>query len=139
MQDKDKKSDFWSAYEAGRQAYLDSPQESPLPDPAGDEDDRGRFRAMGKWKFIVVRGMVIFGIPLLFWSLISNPWGFIESVKSSRHGFHPNLMAALACALLLIVVFGGIVGLLAWRRLTSDYWPRTKADPESTFVRIDPL
>jgi hypothetical protein len=109
-----------------------------MPDPAGEEHQRDRLRAMGKWKFILVRGIVGFGVPMSLWMVISHFGQDTQLVRNYKHGLQ-YLLDSWTAGLFMSAFFGATVGLLAWRRLTSDYWPNTKADPESALTRMDPL
>jgi hypothetical protein len=131
------KTAFRSAHEMGRQAYLDST--SGMPDPAGEEHERERLRALGRWRFILLRGALGVGLPMLVWLVLTH----LKEPIQDAHRFHRStlyfLLQSWAVGISISVFFGLILGLLAWRRVTSDYWPNTKADPESTLTRMDPL
>jgi len=131
------KAQFLSAYEAGRQAYLGS--RGALVDPLGTEEEHDRLRTLGEWKFILLRGVVGFSVPMFLWMVITHFNEDIQSARQSHQNMITYLLHSWVFALGMSVFLGAIVGLLAWRRLTSDYWPNTKSDPESTLTRMDPL
>lgn len=125
------------AFDAGRQAA--SNRFEILKDPAGDGQDSDRLRSMGKWRFILRRGAVGIGLPFFVWLVVTDFGSDIESAKRLHRNTLSYLFHSWAFGIGVSVCLGLIVGLFAWRRLTSDYWPNTKADPESTLTRMDPL
>lgn len=131
------KSTVARAFDAGRQATLN--RFELLKDPAGDGQDSDRLRSMGKWRFILLRGAVGTGLPFFVWLVVTDFGSDIESAKRLHGSTLSYLFHFWAFGIGMSVFFGLIVGLFAWRRLTSDYWPNTKADPESTLTRMDPL
>jgi hypothetical protein len=112
------KTAFRSAYELGRQAYLDST--SGMPDPAGEEHERERLRALGKWRFIVLRGALGVGLPMFVWLALTSQRAYPGCPPLPPQHF--VLFASILGSWDLHQrVFGLILGLLAWRRVTSDY------------------
>jgi hypothetical protein len=58
-------SKFYKTFHAGRNAVLQRfTMLGMLSDPAGEEQERERLRAMGKWRFILLRGIIGFGVPV---------------------------------------------------------------------------
>jgi hypothetical protein len=123
------------AFDAGRRAL--GPRS--LNDPAGQNSEQGRLRALGKWRFVVIRGMVGWGVPMFLWMALSN---FPEDFKSARAWHQPVFQYFLhswIVALCMNAFLGFVVGFLAWRRVTSEVWPGTEPDPESSITRLGSL
>lgn len=110
-----------------------------LGDPAGQEHERERLRDMGKWRFILLRGVIGFSGPLFLWLVMTH---LFEDVHSARE-FHQNTLSYLLRSwmggLFVSAFLGRVVGLLAWRRLASEVWPGAKPDPESSITTPGPL
>jgi hypothetical protein len=128
------------ALNAGRKAVVQrSANLGVLGDPAGREHERGRLREMGKWRFILLRGIIGFSGPMFFWLVLTR---LSEDIHAARE-FHRNTLSYLlhswVVALFLSAFMGSVVGLLAWRRLVSEVWPGAKLDPESPITTLGPL
>jgi hypothetical protein len=128
------------ALDAGRKAVVQSSAElGMLGDPAGQEHERKRLRDMGKWRFILLRGIIGFSGPMFLWLVLTH---LSEDVHAARE-FHRNtlfyLLHSWVVALFLSAFMGSVVGLLAWRRLVSEVWPGAKPDPESSITTLGPL
>jgi hypothetical protein len=50
-----------------------------------------------------------------------------------------HLLDSWVAAFCVNAFFGVVVGILAWRRVTSEIWPCVKPDPESSITRLGPL
>ena len=129
-----------NAFNAGRQAVAQRSAELEiLVDPAGQEHERKQLRDMGKWRFILLRGVIGFSGPMFLWLVVTS---LSEDVHSARQ-FHQNTLSHLlhswVVAFLISAFFGSLVGLLAWRRLASVVWPGAKPDPESSITTLGPL
>jgi len=61
----------------------------------------------------------------------------------SAYAFHQPMLRYLfgnwLAAFCISAFLGFVVGLLAWRRLTSEVWPGDKSDPESSTTTLGPL
>jgi hypothetical protein len=128
------------AFEAGRKAVVQRSAElGMLGDPAGQEHERQRLRDMGKWRFILLRGIIGFSGPMFLWLALAR---LSEDVHSARE-FHQNMLSSLlhswVVGLFISAFLGSVVGLLAWRRLASEVWPGAKPDPESSITTLGPL
>ena len=114
-------------------------QLTEMNDPAGQEHEQEHLRAMGKWRFILIRGIIGFGGTLFISLALSN----LPDDWRAAHRFHESVFGHLfrswVTGFCISAFFGAIVGLLAWRRIVSDYWPGSKPDPESSFTRLGPL
>lgn len=128
---------FARGYATWWKAFLNS--RDTMPDPIGEDHEQGRLRSMGKWRFVVVRGILGFAVPLCFWMALSDTFHVIRVATLHHTSAIPGILRSWVGAIFISTTLGAITGLLAWRRLTSDYWPNTKADPESTLTRMDPL
>lgn len=127
------------AFDAGRSAVQHGAELGVLRDPAGEEHERVQLRSMGKWRFIIIRGIIGFSGPMFLWLLVTH---FFEDVHAARE-FHRNTLSYLLHSWLggffLSAFLGSVVGLLAWRRLVSEAWPGAKPDPESSITTLGPL
>jgi hypothetical protein len=131
---------FHKAFDAGRKAVVQrSAGLVMFGEPAGQEHERKRLRDMGKWRFILLRGIIGFTGPMFLWLVLTR---LSEDVHAARE-FHRNTLSYLlhswVVALLLSAFMGSVVGLLAWRRLVSEVWPDAKPDPESSTTTLGPL
>ena len=128
------------ALDAGRKAVVQRSAElEVMGDPVGREHERKRLRDMGKWRFILLRGIIGFSGPMFLWLVLTN---LPEDVHAARE-FHRNTLSYLlhswGFALFFSAFMGSVVGLLAWRRLVSEVWPGAKPDPESSITTLGPL
>jgi hypothetical protein len=108
-------------------------------DPAGRDHEQERLRALGKWRFVLIRGVIAWGVPMFLWLAVSN---FSEDLKSARawhQSTFQHLLHSWIAAFTMSAFLGIVVAFLAWRRLTSDVWPGSKPDPESSITRLGPL
>ena len=126
-------------FDAGRNAVQGGVALGVLRDPAGEAHEQARLRSMGKWRFIIIRGIIGFSGPMFLWlALIHLP----EDVHAA-HEFQRNTFSYLLHSWLsgffISAFLGSVVGLLAWRRLHSEVWPGAKPDPESSITTLGPL
>lgn|GEM_PF-5063322 len=134
-------STFHEAFNAGRNALLQRFADlGMLGDPAGEAQERERLRGLGKWRFILARGIIGFGVPMFLWSALTS---FSEDVHSAR-AFHQHstvyyLFHSWLFRFCISAFLGSFVGLLAWKRLASEVWPGSKPDPESSITTLGPL
>jgi len=92
---------------------------------------------MGKWRFILARGIIGWGGPMFVLGLV---WLVLHSLHES--GFQYLLghwVIALCVSVCVSASNGFVIGFLAWRRVTSDVWPGAKPDPESSTTTLGPL
>jgi len=108
-------------------------------DPAGQEGDQKRLRALGKWRFVIIRGALGFGIPMFLWMVLSSLPRDVISAVTSHHAPFQQLLQSWMAALCMNAFLGTVVGVLAWRRVTSDVWPGANPDPEAAITRLGPL
>ena len=107
-----------------------------ITDPAGEEYEREQLRDLGKWRFVLLRGVIGFGAPLFFLLAYSSVREDIQAAHALHENIAPYLLRHWLFDLLMLACFGCIVGFLAWRRLTSDFWPGREPDPESSQIRL---
>lgn len=110
-----------------------------LFDPVGQSREQGRLRALGKWRFILARGILGWGIPMFLWLVLSNLREDVKSAGSYHQSTFQHLVHSWTGAFFITAFLGVIVGFLAWRRLTSEVWPGATPDPESTITRLGSL
>lgn len=126
-------------FDAGRKAVQEGFVEGKSYDPAGQGNDQARLREMGKWRFVLIRGIVGFGIPMFLLLALSN----LSNDIHAAHAFHESTMRDLLghwiTGFCMNAFLGFVVGLLAWRRIVSDSWPGAKPDPESCTITLGPL
>jgi hypothetical protein len=134
-------SKFHEAFDAGRNAVRQRFTElGMLGDPAGQEQERERLRGMGKWRFILVRGMIGFGVPVFLLSVLTGLTGDVHSARAfHQHSTIYYLFHSWVFRFCLFAFLGSFVGLLAWKRLASEVWPGRKPDPESSITTLGPL
>jgi len=140
---------FRDAFFAGRNAAMErSVAAGGAPyDPAGQQNEQVRLRGMGKWRFILVRGIVGMGVPMFvfgfFWLVFSHLSEDLHSAHSVHESTFQYLLGhwiiALSVSAGISVFFGVVIGFLAWQRVTSDVWPGAKPDPESFTTTLGPL
>ena len=110
-----------------------------LRDPAGEENQQAQLRAMGKWRFIFIRGIIGFSVLMFLWLVLTQ---LSEDVRAARE-FHRNTLSYLLHSwvggFFISAFFGSVVGLLAWRRLVGEVWPGAKPDPESSITTLGSL
>jgi len=131
-------SNIRDAFDAGRDA-TNFNKLGMLLDPVGQEGDQKRLRALGKWRFVVTRGAVGFGIPMFLWMVLSNLPRDVRSAVALHHTPFQRLLQSWMAALCMNALLGIFVGVLAWRRLTSDVWPGATPDPEAAITRLGSL
>jgi hypothetical protein len=105
-------------------------------DPAGDEHERDRLRGLRKWHFILCRGVLGFGATVFLWLAMSNLHQDIKMARSLHSNVVQFVLLSWLSTLFMVGFLGCVVGYLAWKRLTSDYWPGREADTESEQIRL---
>ncbi len=132
------------AFDAGRNAVQGAAELEccVLRDPAGEEHEQAQLRSMGKWRFIITRGIIGFTAPMFLWSALTD----LSKDVRATHEFYRNMLSYLLHGLggffigfCISAFVGFVVGLLAWRRLHSEVWPGAKPDPESSITTLGPL
>ena len=132
-------SRFRQAFDDGRRAVQESLAQGKSYDPAGQGQDESQLRGMGKWRFILIRGMAGFGVPMFLFLALSD---FSKDIHTARAFHQPTLCYLLGhwiFGFCMSTCLGFVVGLLAWRRLASNTWPGTRPDPESITTTLGPL
>jgi len=132
-------SGFRDAFDAGRRAVQERAAQGEAYDPAGQGDDQSRLRGMGKWRFILIRSIVGFSVPLSLFLALSNLSTDIHTAHAIHHPTWRYLLGHWIFGLGMSTCLGIVVGVLAWRRLVSDTWPGTAPDPESCTTTLGPL
>ena len=131
---------FRKAFAAGRNAYMNRSlgELFTLSDPVGEESQADQLRALGKWRFIFVRGFLGYSVPLCLLSAVFR----IPQVAAAAHRFHGSwfqlLLPEVIAGIGVSALFGFVVGLLAWRRLNSEFWPG-EANSESSVIMLGPI
>ena len=131
-------SGFREVFDDGRRAVEERLAQGESYDPAGQGHDQSRLRGMGKWRFILIRGIVGFSVPMFLFLASSDASKDIRTA----HAFHQPIRYLLGhwmFGFCMSICLGFVVGLLAWRRLVSDTWPGTQPDPESSTTTLGPL
>jgi hypothetical protein len=106
-----------------------------LIDPAGQEHEHERLRSMGKWRFILLRG-IIPSSGLMFLLVLSHISEDLHSARSLHESTFRYLLGSWARGSFIGAFVGSAIGILAWRRLVSDVWPGAKPDPESSITTL---
>jgi hypothetical protein len=127
------------AFDAGRKTVRESLAQGQSYDPAGQGDDQTQLRGMGKWRFVLIRGIVGFSIPMFLFLALSDLSKDIHSARAFHQPMLRYLLGHWIAGFCVSVFLGFVVGLLAWRRIVSDVWPGTKPDPESSTTTLGPL
>ena len=68
------------AFDGGRDA-VQRVAAGVLSDPAGEENQQTQLRAMGKWRFIFIRGIIGFSVPVFLWLVLTH---LSEDVHAAR-------------------------------------------------------
>lgn len=108
-------------------------------DPAGQGSNHAALRGMGKWRFIIIRGIVGFATPMFLFLVLSDLSKDIHAAHALHQPVLRYLLGYWIFGFGLSVSFGSLVGWLAWRRLVSDVWPGAKPDQESCMTTLGPL
>jgi hypothetical protein len=133
-------SNVREAFEAGRQTVAQrSTDLGVLRDPAGQEHERKRLRDMGKWRFILLRGVIGFSGPMFLWLALTRRSEEVHWTRQFQQNTLSHRLDSWTGGLLIGAFLGSVVGLLAWRRLASELWPGAKPDPESSITTLGPL
>ena len=131
-------SKFRQAFAAGRDA-IRSKEFGVMQDPVGQDGDQERLRALGKWRFVAIRGVLGWGIPMFLWLALSNLGEDVKSAAASHQSTFQYLFHSWVAAFSINAFLGIVIGILAWRRITSEVWPGAKPDPEAAITRLGPL
>ncbi len=110
-----------------------------LSDPTGEEHERERLRCLGKWRFILLRGLLGVGAPVFLWLAVSRLKEDIRTAQLLHQDVFWYVFRSLLVGSFIVGFLSCVVGLLAWRRLTSDYWPGQPSDTEAAHTTIGPL
>jgi hypothetical protein len=133
-------SKFAKAFEGGRSAWSRLLEKlGILCDPAGENPEQARLRALAKWRFILVRGVIGWGVPMFLWLALSNFRDDLKAAASLHESTVQRLFHSWLGAFCINAFFGIIVGFLAWRRVHSEVWPGAQPDPEAAITRLGPL
>src|SRR5580698_917590 len=127
------------AFDAGRKAVQESLAQGKSYDPAGQGNDQAELRGMGKWRFVLIRGIVGFSIPMFLFLALSDLSKDIHSARAFHEPVPHYLLGHWIAGFCVSVSLGFVVGLLAWRRIVSDVWPGTRPDPDSCTTTLGPL
>lgn len=122
---------FRQALDNGRRAVQERFAQGHSYDPAGEGDDESLLRGMGKRRFILVRGMVGFGVPMFLFLALSDLSKDIRTARAFHQPILRYLLGHWMFGICMSTCLGFVVGVLAWRRLVSNTWPGTQPDPES--------
>ena len=129
------------AYAAGLDTYSSGARRQPLglSDPVGEEGQQSRLRAMGKWRFVLIRGFLRFTLPMC----LSEATYTLPRLLSDAHPFRGPLFSYLLYRAIGLVclsaILGLVAGLVSWRRLNSEFWPGAESNPESSLITLGPL
>jgi hypothetical protein len=133
-------SKFREAFEGGRSAVRRRLSGVEiLPDPAGQNSEQERLRAFAKWRFIITRGIVGWGVPMFLWLAVSNLSDDLKTARALHQPAFPHLFHSWVSAFCINAFFGLVVGFLAWRRVHSEVWPGAEPDPDSSITTLGAL
>ena len=127
------------AFDAGRKTVRESLAQGQSYDPAGQGNDQAQLRGMGKWRFVLIRGIVGFSIPMFLFLALSDLSKDIHSARAFHQPMLRYLLGHWMAGFCMSAFLGFVVGLLAWRRIVSDVWPGTEPDPESSTTTLGPF
>lgn len=131
---------FREAFDAGSRAVSARVAHfGVLRDPVGEDHERQRLLALRKWRFVFIRGLLGWGLPMFVWMAVSHFADDVRSAGASHESILQHLFHSWIGAFTMSALLGIVVGILAWRRLTSDIWPGTKPDPESSITHLGSL
>lgn len=108
-------------------------------DPAGEEREREGLLRLGKWRFVLLRGLLGAGGPIFLWCAIRDLRQDIHAAQLLHQPIWSHLLKAWLSMFFMAGFIGCIVGFLAWRRLTSDFWPGRQPHKESSQITLGPL
>ena len=94
---------------------------------------------MAKWRFILVRGIIGFSVPMFLFFALSYLGEDVHSAHVFRTPVLGYLLGHWMGEFCISAFLGFVLGLLAWRRLHSEVWPGTEPDPESSTTILGPL
>jgi len=133
-------SKFLEAFEAGRGAVRKNLADVAMQnDPAGGNSEQERLRALAKWRFILTRGVIGWGVPMFLWLALSNFHTDLKAALSPHESRFQHLLGSWVFAFCFNALLGILVGFLAWRRVHSEVWPGAEPDPESSITTLGSL
>ena len=133
-------SKFRKTFEAGNGVVGKNLSELALRnDPAGQSSEHERLRALPKWRFIITRGVIGWGVPMFLWLAVSNFPNDLKSASAWHQSILQHLFHSWVFAFCINALLGLVVGFLAWRRVHSEVWPGTEPDPESSITTLGSL
>lgn len=132
-------SGFRKAFDAGRETLRERLAEGKYYDPAGQGHNQAQLRGMGKWRFILIRGILGFAPSMFLFLVLSDLSKDIRTAHALRQPAMRYVLGHWMFGFFLSVSLGFVIGLLAWRRLVSDVWPGAKPDQESCITTLGPL
>ena len=104
---KKKERAFSEAIKAGREAVRARPGNPP--DPAGEVHESLKLRALGKWRFILIRGIIGWGIPMFLWTALSTVRQEVGTAVALRQPVLQRLFGSWVAALVMSTFIGVIV------------------------------
>lgn len=133
-------SKFLEAFEAGRGAVRKNLADVAMQnDPAGQNPEQESLRALPKWRFILTRGVIGWGVPMFLWLALSSFPRDLTAAAASHESAFQHLLRSWVAAFCFNTLLGVLVGVLAWRRVHSEVWPGAEPDPESSITTLGPL
>jgi hypothetical protein len=126
-------------FDAGRKTVRESLAQGQSYDPAGQGNDQSQLRGMGKRRFVLIRGIFGFSIPMFLFLALSDLSKDIHSARAFHQPMLRYLLGQWIAGFCVSMFLGFVVGLLAWRRIVSDVWPGAKPDVESSTITLGPL
>lgn len=96
-------------------------------------------RRMGKWRFILARGIIGFGGPMFLWLVLTHLSEDIHSAPAFHESTICHLLGSWVFGFCISAFLGSIVGLLAWKRIVSEVWPGDDPRPESSITTLGSL
>jgi hypothetical protein len=130
---------FREAFDAGRNAVQRRAEVGVLRDPVGEEHEQAQLRAMGKSRFIFIRGIIGFSVPMFLWVVLTRLPEDVHAAQEFHRSTLSYLLHSWVTGFFICAFFGSVVGLLAWRRLVSEVWPGAEPDLESSITTLGPL
>jgi hypothetical protein len=79
------------AFDAGRKTVEERLAQGQSYDPAGQANDQAQLRGMGKWRFVLIRGIGGFSIPMFLFLALSD---LSKDIHSAR-AFHQPMLSYL--------------------------------------------
>lgn len=133
-------SKFRESFEAGRTAGRQRLSRlGILSDASGQNSEQEGLRALAKWRFIITRGIIGWGVPMFLWLAVSNFSDDLKTARAWHQSIFQHLFQSWVAAFCITAFFGLVIGFLAWRRVHSEVWPGTESDPDSSITRLGSL